>query len=139
MDTLGEKLKTYPYTRPIQPDLCPSTIEWRLDAGLMRGMASVTGESVRLIGGHDLRKCVQFGAVGFVTAGAYHSHIQLGGRNRCRILGVKCHGSVASLARNHQVLPKLFLIYDIGVAPLADLMSRKGNRASSDLPNGISR
>jgi hypothetical protein len=45
---------------------------------------------------------------------------------------------MAGLAWNHHVLAQLFLVYDLGVATLADLMSSKCNRTGRDLGDGIS-
>ncbi len=100
-------------------------------------MARVTGDSTRMIGCHDLWKRVRLGAIGLVATGTYHSRIKLGGSNRCRILGVVGKCSMASLTRNHGVLTQLFLVYDLGVATLADLVSSKSNRTSRDLGDGI--
>src|SRR5260370_5227089 len=101
-------------------------------------MARVAGDSARMIGSHDLWKRLRLGAVGLVTTGTHHSRIKLGGSNRCRILGVVGECSMASLTRNHDVLTQLFLVYDLSVAPLADLVSRKSNRTSRGLGDGIS-
>src|SRR6266568_1753836 len=101
-------------------------------------MARVAGDSARMIGRHDLGKRLRLGAVGLVTTGTHHSRIKLGGSNRCRILGVVGERSMASLAWNHDVLTQLFLVYDLSVATLADLVSRKRNWTSRDLGDGIS-
>jgi len=101
-------------------------------------MARVTGNSARVIGGHNLRKHLRLGAVSFVTTGTYDSRIQLWGSNRCGVLGVVGQRSVASLTRNHHVFAQFFLVYDFGVATLADLMSGKRDRLSRDLGDRIS-
>lgn len=101
-------------------------------------VARVAGDAARVIGGHDLRKRLRLGAIGFVTASAQHGCIKLGRSHRCRILGVTGERSVAGLARNYHVFTQLFLIYHVGVASLADLVPGKRNRASGNLGNGIS-
>ncbi len=103
--------------------------------GLMAGVAS---DSPGMIGGHDLWKRFGLGAVGLVTTGTDDCGIQLGGSYRGRVLGVVGKRSMACLAWNYHVLAQLLLVYDFGMATLADLMSGKCHGTSRDLGDGIS-
>ena len=91
-----------------------------------------------MIGRGDLWKCLRLGTVGLVTTGTHQCRIKLRRSNRCRILGVVGKCSMASLTRNHHMLTQFFLVYDLGVASLADLMSRKSNRTRRDLGDSVS-
>jgi len=101
-------------------------------------MACIAGKSTGMAGRSDLREGLRFRAVAFVTAGAYHSRVELRRRNGCRIVSVLSKGSVAGLTRNHHVFAQLFLVDNVGVASLADLMSRVRNRTGCDVSHGIS-
>jgi len=101
-------------------------------------MAGVAGETAGVICRHDLRKILWLGAVGFVTAGADDGGVEFGWLERSRIIGVLGLRSVAGFAGDHDVLAEFFLVDDVGVACLADVMSGVGDRAGGRLGDGVS-
>ncbi len=100
-------------------------------------MTGVAGKALGVVCGDDLRECFGLGAVGFVAAGADDRGVELRGLDGCGIVGVLGLRSVAGFARDDHVAALLFLVNDLGVAGLADLMAGVGDGASGDLGDGV--
>ena len=103
----------------------------------MRLVAGITGNSTRVICGDDLGKGLWFGAVGFVTAGADDGGVEFRRFDGCRIVGVFCLGSMASLAGDHNMLAEFLLVDNVGVASLANVMSSVRDGTGRGLGDGI--
>ncbi len=99
----------------------------------MRLMTSVAGYSSGMICRRHLRKILRFGAVGFVTTGAYDRRIELCRGNGCGIVRMLGLGSVACLATDYYVFALLLLIHNVGMAGLARIAAGKTNRSGGDL------
>ena len=99
----------------------------------MRLMTGVAGDPSGVIRRDNLREVLRLGSVCLVTAGAYDGCIQLLGLHRTRIIRMLSLGPVASLASDHYMPAKFFLIDDVGVAAFAGLVSGKRNRSRRDL------
>ena len=99
-------------------------------------MAGVAGETSGVIGGDDLRKSLGLGAVGLVTVRTNDGGVGQLWFYRGRIVSVFALGSVASFAGNVGVTTQFLLIYDVGVASLAGVMTRENWHAGSDLGDG---
>jgi hypothetical protein len=98
-------------------------------------MAGVAGDPSRVVRCNYLRKALWLGAVGLVTSGTHNGGIQLFGLQRSGVIRVLGQSPVASLASNHHMLTKLFLIHDVGMAGLADIVPGERNRPGRDLAN----
>ncbi len=96
-------------------------------------MTGVAGYPSRVIGCGNLWEVVRLGSVGLVATGAYHGCIQLRGLHGARVIRMLGLGPVTSLASYHHMLAKFFLIHNVGVAGLADLMPGKRNLPRGDL------
>jgi hypothetical protein len=96
-------------------------------------MAGIAGEASGVIGCSNLRKALRFGAVGLVTARTHQGCVQLLGLHRTGVVRVLGQGSVASLASNHHMLAKFFLIQHVGMAGFAGIVPGKRNRPGRDL------
>ena len=86
-----------------------------------------------MIGCHDLRECLGLGAIRLVATRADDGSVGQLRRHRSRIVGVLALCSVARFAGNVGVAAKLFLIDDLGVAALTDVVTSKNRRTGRDL------
>jgi len=99
-------------------------------------MAGVAGDSTGVVCGHNLRKPLRLGAVGFMTAGADESRVQLGRGDGCGIVGMLGLRAVAGLACHHHMFALLFLLDNVGMAGFADCVAGKSSRPGCGLRDG---
>ncbi len=100
-------------------------------------MTGVAGDALGMVGGDNLGEGFGLGAVGLMTAGADDRGVELRGLDGCGIVGVLGLRAVAGFARDDHVAALLFLVNDLSVAGLADLMAGVGDGASGDLGDGV--
>lgn len=100
-------------------------------------MAGVASQTRGVFRRSDLGEGFRLGAVGFVATGAYEGGIQLRRFDRRRIVGVAGLRAVAGLAGHHDMFAKLFLIDNLGVACLANIVSGMRDRVCRDFFDGI--
>ncbi len=91
-----------------------------------------------MICGCDLGETFGFGAVRFVAAGAEHGRVELRRLNGRGIVGVPRLSSVAGFAGDDDMLPELFLIDDVGMAALANVVAGEGHGPGGDFSDGSS-
>jgi hypothetical protein len=96
-------------------------------------MAGVAGDPTRVIRCNYLRKALWLGAVGLVTSGTYDGGVQSFGLQRSGVVRVLGQSPVARLASDYHMFAKLFLVRDVGMASLADIVPGERNRPRRDL------
>jgi len=92
-------------------------------------MAGVAGDAAGVVRGNDLRESFRLGAVGFVAASADDGGVEFRRLDGGWVVGVLGLGSVAGFAGDDDVLAELFLIDNVGVAGLANVVSGMGDGA----------
>lgn len=100
-------------------------------------MAGVAGDPSGVVGRGNLREVSRLGTVGFMTAGTHDGCIQLFGLQRSGVVRVLGQSPVTSLASDYHMFAKLFLIRDVGMAGLADIVPGERNRPGRDLANRL--
>ena len=100
-------------------------------------MTGVAGKALGVVRRHNLGEVFGLGAVGFVAAGTDDRGVELRGLDGSGIVSVLGLRAVAGFAGDHHVAALLFLVNDLGVAGLANLMAGVGDGASGDLGDGI--
>ena len=96
-------------------------------------MAGIAGDSLCVIGSHDLGESLGFGAVRLVAAAAYDGRVQLWRLHACGIVRVLGLRTVAGFARNNDVLALLLQVENVGVAAFTDFVPGMRNGAGCDL------
>jgi hypothetical protein len=100
-------------------------------------VTGVAGDALGVVCGDDLGEGFGLGAVGLVTASTDDGGVELRGLDRCGIVGMFGLGAVAGFTGDDDVAALLFLVNNVGVAGLADLVTGVGDGAGGDLGNGV--
>ena len=102
----------------------------------MRFVTGVAGETSGVIGGDDLGKSLGLCAVGLATSRANDGGVGQLRLHRSRIVSVLALRFMAGLTGNVGMTAQLFLVYNVCVAALADVMPGKSRRAGGNLGDG---
>jgi len=98
-------------------------------------MAGVASQPAGMLGSYDLREPLRLGAVFLMTARANDRRIEFR-RLNARIFGMIRECAMARLAGNHDVLPSLLFVGDVGVAGFASLVAGVNDRLGRYLSDG---
>lgn len=83
-----------------------------------------------MVGGHNLRERLGFGAVCFVATGTDDSGVEFWRLDRCGVVGVPGERPMASLASDDNMLSFTLLFGHVRMTAFADRMSGMGDRTS---------
>ena len=98
----------------------------------MRLVAHIAGGPARMLRQNDLWKLLRFGDVRLVTTCTKHGCLQLRRLDRAGIFRMLRQRPMACLAVDSRMPSFLFQFEHVGMAHLARLVTRKGNRMRSN-------